>query len=242
MQRSALSLCVGTLVLVGCTAAPRSPISRLPAPLFSTGKRTPLPPPPPPRPQQRVARRSTREAPTVRLDTRELIPPGGIERGRWETIVVHHSASSQSSPQSMHEYHLERGWSRGLGYHFVIGNGIAYPDGMVYVGPRWKQQISGAHCKSAAGRYFGAWRRSNYFNTHGIGICLIGNFENSLPTPAQLETLAQLVQFLCAKTGIDPARVYGHGEVTHRTACPGRYLNMALVRRKVNQVYAGTYR
>jgi hypothetical protein len=243
MQWRALGVGVIALLLTGCAATPKSSRSHLPAPLLSTGKQTPLPPaPPPPRREPRVTRRPVRKAPGVRLDPRELIPPGGIKRGLWKTIVVHHSASPRSTPQGMHEYHLNKGWSRGLGYHFVIGNGSAYPDGKVFVGPRWKRQISGAHCRSSAGRYFGTWRQRNFFNTQGIGICLIGNFENSSPTPRQLEALAQLVQFLCNETGIDPSHVYGHGEVTHRTACPGRRLNMALVRRRANQIYAGTYR
>ncbi len=241
MQRSALSVCVITLVLAGCAATPKSSYSRLPAPLLSTGKRVALPAPPR-RPQPRLTRPRSTGLPTVRLNARELIPPGGIKPGRWKTVVVHHSGSPNSSPQSMHEYHLRRGWSRGLGYHFVIGNGVAYPDGKVFVGPRWKRQTNGAHCKSSPGRYFGAWRGSNYFNTHGIGICLIGNFENSSPTSRQLAALAQLIQFLCAKAGIDRSEIHGHGEVTQQTACPGKRLNMAQVRHAVNRVYAGTYR
>lgn len=142
MQRSALSVFVITLVLAGCAATPKSSYSRLPAPLLSTGKRVPLPAPPR-RPQPRLTPPRSTGPPTVRLNTRELIPPGGIKPGRWETIVVHHSGSPDSGPQSMHEYHLNRGWSGGLGYHFVIGNGVAYPDGEVFVGPRWKRQIDG---------------------------------------------------------------------------------------------------
>ena len=58
-----------------------------------------------------------------------------------------------------------------LGYHFVIGNGTHTGDGQVEVGSRWGKQKHGAHCKTP----------DNYYNDHGIGICLVGNFENSNP-------------------------------------------------------------
>jgi hypothetical protein len=72
------------------------------------------------------------------------MPPGGISN-RWECIVVHHSGSDRSTPQSMREWHMKgRGWDE-LGYHFVIGNGAGYGDGQVYVGERWRKQMHGAH-------------------------------------------------------------------------------------------------
>jgi len=240
MQRIAVGGVVGMLFIAGCASKPRPTYSRLPEPLLSTGKRVPLPAPPAPIIAARP--KSAPQEPAFRLDTHELIPPGGIERGRWEAIVVHHSAAPDASPESMHKYHLSRGWSRGLGYHFVIGNGVGYPDGKIYVGPRWKKQQTGAHCKSASGRYFGTWRASNFFNSRGIGICLIGNFEDSPPTAKQLAALQQLIQFLSAQAGIDRSKVYGHGEITHRTACPGKQLNMARVRNAAGRIYAGTYR
>ena len=61
-------------------------------------------------------------------------PSGGIKR-RWQTIVIHHSASSRDTPAGMDAYHRNtRGWKNGLGYHFVIGNGVNTADGKVYVG------------------------------------------------------------------------------------------------------------
>jgi hypothetical protein len=235
MQRIALGLAVVLLVAVGCAPATRSTrLGPLPDPVMAT--RMPRPPvaavprPVPARPPIAVSPETLPE----RLE-RSWLPPGGMARGRWKTIIVHHSAAPQATPQSMHEYHLkQRGWDKGLGYHFVIGNGQKYPDGEVYVGPRWRQQVTGAHCKSKSGRYLGKWRPDNYFNDHGIGICLIGNFEQSAPTRRQLAALSQLVAFLCDHTGISPNDVYGHGEVTNKTLCPGRYMSMGSVRRAAN--------
>jgi hypothetical protein len=132
----------------------------------------------------------------------------------------------------MDSWHRQRGWA-GLGYHFVIGNGTGYPDGQLYVGSRWREQQTGAHCKCAAGRYLGVWRPGNFFNERGIGICLIGDFDQGRPTARQWQTLRDLIAVLISEADIDPSQVYGHGEITHRTACPGRNLNMDALRRAV---------
>jgi len=228
MQRIAWGACLIAAALSGCARPARVSERPLPGPLLRTHHPpphvvVPAPPPQPPAPGLRPG------LPSVRLDERELIPPGGIRSGRWRVIVVHHSGNTVDSPASMDAYHRNvRGWEDGLGYHFVIGNGVNTEDGRVYVGPRWQRQITGAHCKSKRGRYFGVWRDDNFFNAHGIGICLVGNFEERPPTPRQLAALSDLIAFLCARTGISTALVYGHGDVTHRTQCPGRYLRAAL--------------
>ena len=80
------------------------------------------------------------------------------------------------------------GWDE-LGYHFVIGNGRGTPDGMIEVGSRWHKQKHGAHCKTP----------DNYFNNHGIGICLVGDFTKRRPSAAQMASLEQLVRFLSNK-------------------------------------------
>ena len=69
----------------------------------------------------------------------------------------------------------------GIGYHFVIGNGRGMEDGQVEPTFRWKQQLAGAH----AGQ-----RRHN---ESGIGICLIGNFDEAPPTAKQLSALKELL-------------------------------------------------
>lgn len=229
MRRIACCAGLFAAVLSGCTKPAEITTRPLPDPLLRTRRPTPrhVRPAPVPVPQTAAAR--SEPSVSAAINPRELIPPGGIKPGRWNVIVVHHSANHVDTPDSMDRYHREdRGWANGLGYHFVIGNGVNTTDGKVYVGPRWKRQISGAHCKSKSGRYFGSWRKNNYFNTHGIGICLIGNFENTRPTRRQLATLEELTEFLCSQTSINPAHVYGHGDVTHRTACPGRYLSREL--------------
>ncbi len=166
----------------------------------------PLQPPPAPRPQPPAV---------AKKDNNSWVPAIGISR-RWTSVVVHHSANAKASPDAMRSYHMNtRGWDE-LGYHFVIGNGIAYGDGAVYVGNRWKKQMTGAHCKTPG----------NQYNEHGVGICLIGDLQKTKPTPRQMESLARLVNFLCQKCGIPRSRVLTHGGITGKTACPGKNFSL----------------
>ncbi len=241
MQRIAqFSLvCIILLTLAtGCESVPTHTVQLgpPPAPILQTRAAEPVRPIPRPIRLQRPTPQEPVHPParftTVQPDDIQI--PGGIHHSKWKLIVVHHSAAPNASPQSMHRYHLrDRKWEHGLGYHFVIGNGQAYPDGKLYVGPRWKRQQTGAHCKTHAGRYLGHWCPDNFFNKHGIGICLIGNFENERPTPAQLTTLYELIAILCEELNLGHEYIYGHGEITHRTACPGDHLLMPAVRRNV---------
>jgi hypothetical protein len=230
MQRIALLACAMALLLAGCqTPAPNREFGPPPPPILSTRTPRVVEPIPPPRAEE-APKLPPRGGGAVSLA--DIQVPGGIERHRWKVIVVHHSDSAKSSPQGMDSWHRQRGWEC-LGYHFVIGNGINYPDGQLFVGPRWRQQKTGAHTKASAGRYFGTFRADNFFNEHGIGICLIGDFEHGRPTARQLQTLQDLIAVLSGATDASVTQVYGHGEVTHKTACPGRLMDMGALRRAV---------
>ncbi len=178
---------------------------------------------------------SPRDVPGPRQSEREArgdpawSPRAGRVSQRWTTIVLHHSATVTGSARSFDRYHRDKGWDE-LGYHFVIGNGTDTPDGLVEVGSRWHTQKHGAHCKTA----------DNYFNDHGIGICLVGDFTRTRPTQRQLAALERLVAFLCNRCAIPPDRVVSHGAVTHKTACPGRFFPVSTLRRAVASAATAT--
>ena len=110
-------------------------------------------------------------------------PRGRRISPRWTTVIIHHSATDGGGARSFDRYHRKsNGWDE-LGYHFVIGNGTDTPDGFVEVGSRWHKQKHGAHCKT----------RGNYYNEHGIGICLVGDFTKTRRTARQLASLKRLV-------------------------------------------------
>ncbi|MEI6235089.1 MAG: peptidoglycan recognition family protein [Planctomycetota bacterium] len=190
--------------------------------IFNSAQVRPLPPPCPRPPAQ---------LPSLPQDNVTIVAPG--ESGwvvpvsrEWRHIVIHHSASTSGSAASFDRAHREKGWD-GLGYHFVIGNGSGTGDGQVEVGYRWQKQMQGAH----AGNY--------EYNQHGIGICLVGDFEHGgPPSPAQMQSLRKLVAFLQAKASIPTNEIIGHGNVPGRnTECPGRNLDVVAFRNSVGGVY-----
>jgi hypothetical protein len=158
---------------------------------------------------------------------REWIPSSGASNpDGWRWIVIHHSATPAGGAKAFDRMHREKGWDE-LGYHFVVGNGTDTGDGQVEVGSRWPKQKWGAHAKTP----------DNQFNKTGIGICLVGNFDNERPTRAQMQSLSRLVAYLMKAYHVPADRVIGHGD-TKATDCPGRNLHVAEVRRMAAQ-YAG---
>ena len=143
----------------------------------------------------------------------------------WRHIVIHHTATGSGSVERIHESHLNKGWL-GIGYHFLIGNGNGMADGSIEPTFRWRQQLHGAH----AGK--------DEYNQRGIGICLVGNFEESAPSAAQLKAVKRLVAVLRKEYDIPSSRVIGHREVK-ATACPGKHFPLAEVSQSsVIPVYA----
>ncbi len=168
------------------------------------------------------------------------IPPSRIEdRQRWRGIIVHHSATQTGNAAEFNALHKNRKdrngepWL-GLGYHFVIDNGRGGADGKVEVGFRWRQQMTGAHCRPKSCTH-------NYWNEHTIGICLVGNFEHEKPTPAQYKSLANLIQFLQQRYHIPANAIQGHGDVAGaQTACPGRNFSWWALRRQMGGTFVAT--
>ena len=169
----------------------------------------------------RVTPRSPRSAKPIEISA--WYPRGGKFSPRWTHIVLHHSATDRGGARRFDKNHREVRKFDSLGYHFVIGNGTDTPDGFVEVGPRWRAQKHGAHCKTP----------DNYFNNHGIGICLVGDFTKSSPSGAQIAALNRLVQFLGDHCGISPRSVTTHRDVTGKTQCPGNGLKLVGVRRNL---------
>lgn len=128
----------------------------------------------------------------------------------WKYIVIHHSASDSGSASEFDRYHREkRGWENGLGYHFVIGNGRGSRDGEIEIGNRWRNQIDGAHAGVQE------------YNHFGVGICLVGNFNESYPTAAQMASLSTLVEYLQERCRISSENIIMHRHF-RETECPGR--------------------
>ena len=129
---------------------------------------------------------------------------------QWRYLVIHHSATASGSAAAFDKEHREvRHWD-GLGYDFVIDNGSGGHDGAVEVGYRWREQKQGAHAGPGSPR-----------NKDGIGICLVGDFTKTRPTPAQMRALSRLCNFLSGYCGIARENYLLHGDIRD-TECPGK--------------------
>ena len=145
-------------------------------------------------------------------DPDDLFQPPKADRP-WKFIVVHHSAQATGSYDQIDREHRKiQGWD-GCGYHFVIGNGTGSPDGQIEVARRWSNQKHGLHCKNAA---------NPDVNEYGIGICLIGNFDEKPPTPKQIAAARALVAYLEERYKVPASAVGTHAELAGATACPGK--------------------
>ncbi|PZR71611.1 MAG: hypothetical protein DLM73_15535 [Chthoniobacterales bacterium] len=170
----------------------------------------PPPPPPPRRGFWPWSRQPTnyRYLTSANIDAIRRAP---VQRARWKFVIVHNSGTRQGSARVFDYYHRHvRRMKNGLAYHFVIGNGTSTRNGQIEIGERWIRQISGGHV------------HSDYMNSIGLGICLVGDFNRDQPTRAQLEACEELIKYLqerCGKMAVRP-----HREVNPprwATDCPG---------------------
>ncbi|MBA3542820.1 MAG: N-acetylmuramoyl-L-alanine amidase [Chthoniobacterales bacterium] len=147
---------------------------------------------------------------------RSEIDRAPVLRERWRFIIVHNSGTRQGNARIFNYYHKNvRRMKNGLAYHFVIGNGTSSADGEIEIGDRWRRQINGGHV------------HSDYLNNISLGICLVGDFNRTQPTRAQLDSSEELIRYLRARCGKVDRRdipVRPHREMNPprwATDCPG---------------------
>ena len=150
---------------------------------------------------------------------RAWLPPYRVEK-KWMAIVIHHSGTRTGNAAIFDKWHREGNHWEGVGYNFVIGNGTDSDNGKVEVTFRWRNQKTGAHCGGT---------RGNWANKNAIGICLVGNFNRTVPTRQQMQSLVKLTRFLQNRYGIPKSRIYGHNTTpgVPPTECPGKKFPMA---------------
>ncbi len=147
---------------------------------------------------------------------------------RWQYIVIHHSAGNYGDIAFLQKVHRERQASDpidAIPYHYVIGNGNGL--GMGEIASDWRQEyaIWGTHVSG----------RNTDRNFFGLGICLIGNFENYAVPEGQYQALLTLTRNLMARFDISPTAVTGHGHTPgEQTKCPGKNFPMERFKRDIN--------
>lgn len=124
---------------------------------------------------------------------------------RWTGIVVHHSEGSDTTrldTRTIRDYHVEHNRWDDVGYHFLVervGTGYEFIAGRPL-------DMSGAHARGS--------------NMTHIGVCLVGNFNRSKPTSAQLMAAARHIRGLMKALRIPRSAIRFHREVND-TDCPG---------------------
>ena len=109
----------------------------------------------------------------------------------------------------------------GVGDHFVIGNGDGCMDGEIQVGQRWNKQLSALPPGGA-----------REIDPDCISICLVGDFDRSVPTPTQLRRLQQLTSALQSRLRIGEKNVLLI-EQPNTAAGSGRYFPATVFREQL---------
>lgn len=123
---------------------------------------------------------------------------GSLSKRKSTTrIILHHAAAESCDAATIHQWHLNKGWS-GIGYHFVVRKNGSIERGR-------PEDTVGAHALNN--------------NSDSIGICFEGNFETETMPETQKAAGKELVAYLKQKYGI--STVQKHKDVTS-TACPGK--------------------
>ncbi|MCP4897627.1 MAG: N-acetylmuramoyl-L-alanine amidase [bacterium] len=123
-------------------------------------------------------------------------------------LILHCSATKDGQVkdwQAIRRFHVEdRGW-KDVGYHFGIEEVGGYL--MCFRGRPVLEQ--GAHCR-AAGR-----------NRDSLGVCVVGQYDESPPSPFLLSRVCDVAAMLCFTFDILAERVHGHCEFEDAKTCPG---------------------
>ncbi|MGD1276147.1 MAG: peptidoglycan recognition family protein [Tepidisphaeraceae bacterium] len=109
---------------------------------------------------------------------------------QWKYIYIHHSGTASGSAQTLAVAGM------GLCDHFLVGNGEGCQDGEIQIGQRWNQQQPAAAPPGV-----------DHIEPNCLSICLVGDFDKTMPTPMQLRRLTQLVSTLQAQLRIPAERV-----------------------------------
>jgi N-acetyl-anhydromuramyl-L-alanine amidase AmpD len=111
-------------------------------------------------------------------------------------LILHHLGAESASAESIHRYHMSKGWA-GIGYHYYVTK-----KGEIFRGR--PEAMRGAHTSD--------------WNYCSIGVCFEGNFENEFMNAEQLKAGRELIADINSRYG---SIVKGCHRQYGQTACPG---------------------
>ena len=106
---------------------------------------------------------------------RGQIDAGVAQHHGWQRVILHGSGGNQGNARVLSRFEARVRGVQGTAYQFVIGNGV------IEASPRWTSLPEA---------------RDNTIN-----VCLVGDFNEQSPSPAQLEALDELMDYLSIKLG-----------------------------------------
>jgi len=136
-------------------------------------------------------------------------------RGAYSWITVHHSAldggngslgQSVEAVKRIQRDHVANRAYGDIGYHYLID-----PAGRVFEGRSLEWQ----------GGHAGTDGKGRNNNPQNVGICLLGDFESTAPTPAAIATLDRMVSEIRGHYRLPASAVKPHS-FWKDTLCPGR--------------------
>lgn len=157
---------------------------------------------------------------TSRWNARPQRSPVGLVGKRPTMIVVHHTASANTSRVSRAQAHRHARWVQNrhmnkdrwidTSYHFLVSRGGWITEG--------RHRSLGA-LRSGSDFVLGAHTAGQ--NGEGIGIAAEGTYHDGAQPPrVQWEALVALCAYTCRQYGIAPSQIYGHKDFGY-ALCPG---------------------
>jgi N-acetylmuramoyl-L-alanine amidase len=145
---------------------------------------------------------------------------------RWQYVMIHHSLTKDGqtvSWQAIRRYHTQDlGW-RDIGYHY----GLEDINGQYEVLVGRDLNTTGAHCKEAE------------MNEKAIGVCLVGNFDEELPSIGIIDRALRFVSGLTLILDVPIRNVIAHRDFATYKSCPGTRFNMEKFRSDLKIMIGG---
>lgn len=131
---------------------------------------------------------------------------------RFRSLIIHHTADRTGNLQTIRFAHLKRGWWEAA-YHLILS-----PDGSggYRLEPTWRYRLMTWSAATPVAKH----------NVEGLHIAVVGNFEEDIPDPEVLESLAGVLEAVRYRHGLKVEDYLLHRECS-ATLCPGQFINRA---------------
>jgi len=135
-----------------------------------------------------------------------------LPRYRFDSIVLHHSASWHDNYESIRAYHRTKWWVQDAAYHLILSNG--------------NTDVPLGHLE-ATGRYknlsYSIATMNPRYNLRAIHVCVIGNYHERPVSRSMRPVIGHALKSLMDKYNIPRDRIVFHRDIG-ATVCPGKYI------------------